>query len=231
MIDTQNISYVKSIIVEHGPLYGLLILLFIISLSSLLLFFNYRLKNISEEISNKSFALFKSKLDLLFRDEQLRSNYMSHVWMKAFETQLSFYDKMANLYIKYNESLFFDLYNGEAKWNDLVNELMSFRNEVFRNSVLLGPISANYIECAIAMSIGIATKKSELETNNQSIHDSENSHSYSIKCSEYLKVIEKWISDNIIINPNIKNIELSPELRNKLKEEQEKLFSDIIKNN
>jgi len=54
-----------------GPASVVLIVLSTIIISIILLYFNQRLKNIANEISEKSIILFKSKIELISRDEQI----------------------------------------------------------------------------------------------------------------------------------------------------------------
>ena len=138
MDSVLSIQVVRDLVSSLGPVLAAIVLVFAVALAGLIFYAKKRLESIAEEISDRSLLLFNKRMELLFRDEEIRSTYKSYLAQKILDKNVEFFHKVSGIYFKWQKSWFFNADTPPDRWQELRDEIWEMRNEIFKNTVLLG---------------------------------------------------------------------------------------------
>jgi|GEM_PF-5418565 len=204
------LKVIKELGVTFGPIVGTMLFLLIIIIGLILLFFQKRVGTIATEISEKSVSAFNKRIDLLFRDEVLRTNLRMYLGEKSFEKKLTLYDELCSLYFKYNNHWFFG--KDTKEFDDLFNDVALMRKKIFLNSIYLGGDLYSVFSKII---------NGMLETLKNKTRGVKNPPDSEKKIANDLDEAKKWLEQKLITHQDMSMYEFSDEQKKMLEQEKQ----------
>jgi hypothetical protein len=211
-----------------GPIYGTLLFLLLAGIVGILFFFKSRIGSIAEQISNQAVLQFGKKLDIVFRDETIRSNLTYHLAQKSVERKLDLYQKVYSLYFDYQKSWAFDSQTPQNDYNSLWLKIVNLRQELFLNSIYLGgDLSTPLLDAVITMLNNLDERgkrpakvvgMSGITTASQSEPDP----------TKHIDEASKWLERNLFTHQALSMYEFTEDQKVFLKEQRDRVVSSDL---
>ena len=210
----------------YGPIYGTIFFVVLFGIFALLTFFYKRIDKIAEEISNKTLVKFDKKVQILFRDEVIRSSLRVQLAQDSIKKKLDFYEKIQKLYFEYQRSWLYTKETPEKEINELFKKILNAREEIFINSIYLGGyLSERLIKTVRNMYADLDWRIKEIK----SIRQKYDSINYAMLVTDELELARKWLQENVFPDQTLKEYEFTKDEIKTLNEEKKELLNIDIK--
>jgi len=207
-----------------GPIYGTIFFIMLVGLFAILYFFYKRIDNISEEISNKALSKFDKKIDLLFRDESIRSSLRRQLAQDSIKKKLEFYENIYSLYFEYQKSWLYNDSTTDEEMNELLRKILKVREDIFINSIYLGGfLTDKLIKAVVNMHADLRRKMNEVKKPGAKVESTD----YVMILLNELELARNWLQTNTFPDQTLKEFEFSNEEIETLNEEKKKLLEGI----
>ena len=140
--------------------------------------------------------------------------FRKNINSKLVDKHVYMHQKLTNMYFLFQGSWGFNKETQIQEWNAIYSQLSEFRKEVFKESVFIKANASNVLLSTINMMNAMDTKRAELS--GFRTEDSEyGSQKFSQTASKYLDDSEKWVRENVILNDDLRSLELSKDMEAK----------------
>ncbi|KAB2852637.1 MAG: hypothetical protein F9K42_02395 [Ignavibacterium sp.] len=217
----ELLQVLEKISTLFGPIYGTIFFILLAGLAILLYFFHKRIENISEEISNKALSKFDKKIELLFRDEVIRSSLRIQLAQDSIKKKLEFYEKVYSLYFEYQKSWSYTDKTPNEEINELYNKILRAREDIFVNSIYLGGfLTDKLIKVVVNMHADLRRKITQIKNRYAKVETTD----YIMILLDEIENARKWLIENVFPDQTLKEFEFTKEQINTLNEEKKKLL-------
>jgi hypothetical protein len=216
------IKLVLNIFISYGVFPAFMTLMWGIAFFVIYKIFMKRMESISDEISNKSLSKFNKKIELLFRDEGIRSSLLLDMAQTSINKKLEYFEKVYKLYFEYQHSWYFTKETPKEEIGYLWDSVRNMRIEIFVQSIYLGKeLTELLIDSLGNMLLDMSVKLGKI--NNST--DSQSSINHAEFVSNSIDKAAKWLNENIHTNQTVEQYGLSTKESDYLKKERE----DVLK--
>ncbi|NMB83041.1 MAG: hypothetical protein GYA14_14610 [Ignavibacteria bacterium] len=209
----------------YGPIYGTLFFVLLVGLFLILYFFQKRIKNISEEISSRAISEFNKKLDLIFRDETIRTSLRYKIAQDSVDKKMEFYKKVNETYFIYQKSWLFTKETPDEDIKSISDAILKLREELFINSIYLGGELSDKLIRSVSFMYSDFRRKVE-EIKNPYRISKQDTIDYVMQLSDLMADARKWLVENIFPDQTVKQFEFTPEQQNRIEEEKKKFLDN-----
>jgi len=205
-----------------GPIFGMIFIIILLLLAFILHYFKSRLSSISDEISNKAVAAFNKKIELYFRDEDIRRTLRIDIGKRSLDKKLTVFEEMFQLYYDYQDSWSLNEKTRNDNYQKLNTKLISMRKKLFLYTHYLG----GYLTDCFLQMINLMDNNIRIRLQPYFINP-ERDIQMNIDEQDiykYLAKSQKWIQDNLYSDQNIINYEFTKEQEEHITQERNKFL-------
>jgi hypothetical protein len=220
----ELLEVLEKISTTFGPIYGTIFCIMLIGLAAILYFFYKRIDSISDEISNKTLSKFDKKIEILFRDETIRSSLRLQLAQDSIKKKLDFYEKVYSLYFEYQYSWVYDKQTPKKEITALYKKIISTREEIFVQSIYLGGfLTEKLLEAVINMHGDLKRTIAKINNPLTKVELTD----YVMILLDALEASRKWLQENVFPDQTLREFEFTSEQIKILNDEKKKLIEGV----
>ncbi len=206
-----------------APSIGLLLTTLGIAVWLILRYFLRRVEGIADEISKKSVESFSRKLDVAFRDEELRSRFRLEIAKQSAAKKLAHYHSVYGLYFEYQDCWSWTTATPKDEINRFWHKVLETRQNLFLASIFLGPDLYDYLSTAVG---SIMTC---LQTRKTTASGTTTEMKWELKIHKNITSAGHWLVENLITHQDVKMYEpFSADQIASLEEERKRVIKATI---
>jgi hypothetical protein len=230
----QDLDYLlkvmNTIASAFGPVFATLFLLLLTGIGLILFYFKSRISSISKEISDKAVSEFNKRLELFFRDEEVRRQLRIEIAKKSIEKKLALYDEIYSLYFSYQKSWQYNATTPDDVFDALWQRIVEMRQKVFLNVHYLGgELAQCFIDITIFMMDNMQERVARKGYNTLGYDPTLSTSKREFNIGENLERARKWIESQLFTDQKLMDYEVTEEQRELIESERSKFIDSTAK--